>query len=158
MPNLRYVRMMPRKLNKQVKCLHRALLGAIEEAPRFSEILQESVRYNLAYNLRVKSLLESCQDHFPKSDDPAWKLYDDFRAALQDEIKPSFSDAIETVRLAQYNALGDLAEHYGFRRDQIGVDISFAQPSELGKISFDMQMPAELASILHDKGFFDAQS
>jgi hypothetical protein len=69
-------------------------------------------------------------------------------------VKPSLGDILENVRCSQYNALADLAEAHGFRRDQVGVSLSAIQPLDGSTISLDMQMPPELANILIEKGFF----
>jgi hypothetical protein len=69
-------------------------------------------------------------------------------------VKPSLGDILENTRRDQYNALADLAEAHGFRRDQVGVSLSTIQPLDGSTISLDMQMPPELANILIEKGFF----
>jgi len=73
---------------------------------------------------------------------------------LEKIVKPSLTDIIENARRAYYNALADLAEAHGFRRDQVGVSLSAIQPLDGSAISVDMQMPPELCNILIAEGFF----
>jgi hypothetical protein len=69
-------------------------------------------------------------------------------------VKPSLGDILENVRRDHYNALADLAQAHGFRRDQVGVSLSAIQPLDGSTISLDMQMPPELCNILIAEGFF----
>jgi hypothetical protein len=75
---------------------------------------------------------------------------------------PEMTPAVaERVRLRYYNALADLASCYGFRRDQVGVDIAplslrsseSEAPVFLGRLELSMSMPPELHSILQERGF-----
>lgn len=77
------------------------------------------------------------------------KLFNEY---LKETETPEY---LESVRLAHYRALVKLAENFGFSKDSVGVSISNPQPPEFiakRKLSIDMSMPPELASILKEKG------
>ena len=61
--------------------------------------------------------------------------------------------ACETVRLAYYKSLCQLAEHFGFETETIGVDIDrkayqFPEMVKRGEIPLLIQVPEDLASVL----------
>lgn len=155
MPNLRHVKPMPRYLRRRKMGVLRAIERSIFDLCLGSLSIPS-----------VSSLSDVVGDALAKND--GWLLADpessrnlSYRDLTWDpELNRTIGAHLDAIRLMHYKALADLAEHYGFSRDSVGVSLAPTNPADAiaGKVALDMQMPAELSHILTAKGFFDAQS